>query len=189
MMSSRRLALVRRPDHGVRCVKLAQSIVALAVISLLLAGEAQACGCVGSPGSPNVAGFDAVARKATLLVAGRVVASPSLRSSPRAAESSASSIDIELLAVFRGGEIRGTVRIWDQYARTSCSLDLQKLKVGTLLLIALHPEAERLNEWWQLLGIDPKPDDYLFGTCAEQWRTFATRSELDRYLERSKLSG
>lgn len=137
----------------------------------------------------NVASFDNEVRAARLLVGGRVVGSQPPRALPGRPNTETASIDVEVLTVIRGRETRRTIRIWDQFVGSSCSMELHRLKIGTLLLVVLDPAEERLTDLWRFVGIAPKREDYVLGTCGEHWRTFGTESELERYVERATRAG
>ena len=94
------------------------------------------------------------------------------------------AIDVEVIQVLRGNEVRQRVRVWDQFVGSSCSLELEALKAGTLLILAIDPAEKRLTELWEIVGIKPDTQDLLWGTCRQPWRAFGSQAELQRFIKK-----
>ena len=145
-------------------------LVALTVV--LTPGTGEACSCFG-----GVADFRAMLKKSPLLLAGRiegVVLQQALQTPENVA-----ALQITLLRVPRGKEERRTVRVWDQFVGSSCSLELHKLKVGSFVLIALNPGEERLTELWELTGLKPDKADLLLPIhCSDPIRAFGSETDI-----------
>ena len=75
------------------------------------------------------------------------------------------------------------MRIWDQFAGSSCSLELHKLTVGTLVAVAVYPAEQRLTELWPFIGISPARRDHVLGTCCDPIRIFTDNATLRQYVD------
>lgn len=146
-------------------------------LHLISPSDALACVCVG--GIPTI---DRQVANAPVVIAARVIAAEPLKDAAGQLTEHIAAIRVEVLEAIRGGKVTTRLRIWDQFAGSSCSLELTALPVGTFAIIALDPKQERLPEWWRLIGIKPEPGDYLFGTCQQHWRMFENEADLRRYV-------
>ncbi len=156
-------------------VRLLSAIVVTSCVALIPT-SADACSCIG-----GVSEFENELKTRPLLVAGRVVETViNVRPEDVAA------IRVQVLQVLRGQESRSTITIWDQFVNGSCSLELQTLKAGSLVVLAVNPDERPLREVWLYSGIAPNPGELLFGVCRRPWKTFNTEAELQDYIQKHR---
>lgn len=146
-------------------------------IGLLRPSNVYACSCSA------ISTFESEARYASVLVSARVVGTQLVENPDAEAPDNVAAVDVQVLRVLRGKETRHQLRVWDQFAGSSCSVELHRLPVGTLVVIALRADEPPLTEMWPIIGIRPGRADYLLGTCGERIRTFADDTELHKYVD------
>jgi len=150
---------------------------ALVVLSVGLAHPAKADACTCS----SVSEFKYEVKGRSLAIAGRVVDTHVVKIG---STDNVAAIDIEVIQVLRGNEARPRLRVWDQFVGGSCSLGLEALKAGTLLIAAIDPAEPRLTELWETVGIKPDTQDLVWGTCRQPWRAFGSQAELQRFIKK-----
>jgi hypothetical protein len=152
---------------------------------VLVPSSVEACSCFG-----GVSEFELELKGQPLLIAGRIVGTTVPASGYAATPpDNVAAIEVQVLEVLRGKEARRTVNVWDQFVNSSCSLELHRLRVGSVILIAVNPAEQPLRVLWQDAGITPNPNDLLLGTCRQPWRTFDTEAELRRYIKSNVRRG
>lgn len=152
---------------------LLSSLILLA-LALPPAPKVQSCECA------TTASFKEHARTAPVLLAGRVVGGQLTKE--RGAASDVAAIDLEVVQVLRGSEERQKIRVWNQAAGTSCSLDMRRFKPLALIVVALDPDEPRSARLSDLARIQPEAADYVLSMCAEPWRHFSKQADLDKYI-------
>jgi len=157
-----------------RCVTL---LLMTGFVVLFHPTRAHACACIAART------FESKALTAPLLVAVRIVGTRPVDRPGADSPDNIAAIDVEVMQVLRGKETRPRLLIWDQFAGGSCSLELYKLTVGTLAVIAIDPDEERLTESRSVMGIEPDSRGYVLGTCGNPIRTFRDEEALREYVD------
>ena len=150
-------------------------LLAALTVALAYPPSAGACTC------SSVSEFKYEVKGRPLLIAGRVGGTHVVTIGHT---DTVAAIDVEVIQVLRGHEVRQRVRVWDQFVGGSCSLGLEALKPGTLLILAMDPAEQRLTEVWDTVGIKPDAHDLVWGTCRQPWRTFGNQAELQRFIKK-----
>lgn len=159
---------------------------ALLTISLALyvwsaCESAWACTCFGG------LSFDDQIKQSSFVLLGRVKIQgrQQLRMSTQP-ESDVAYLDVEVVDIFKGKLPEEMLRIWDSYFGMNCGGGLDALPPGTLAVFSVEEnrDSHSLPELWEMTGIRPGTDDYLFGTCSEFWRVFKTERGARRYMRR-----
>jgi hypothetical protein len=146
------------------------------------AGElAWACSCGGG------LFFDEQVKRSSFLLLGRVRAQgrQEIRMSTQP-QSGVAYLDVEVRESFKGKPPKGVVRIWDSNFGTGCEVGLDALPSGTLAVFSIEENRDpnSLPELWEITGIKPDAEDYLFGTCSEYWKVFKTERGARRHVRR-----
>lgn len=160
-------------------------MVSRSTLKLLLAlyvwsaGELAWASCVGG------LFFDELAKQSSVLLLGRVRAQ-GRQEIRMCTQSGVAYLDVEVRESFKGKPLEGMVRIWDSNFGISCEGSLDALPPGTLIVFSMEENRDPNSEpkLWEITGIRPEADDYLFGACSEYWKVFKTERGARRYVRR-----
>ena len=148
----------------------------LALLALLAAGRpASACGCLAN--SPK---FDQVARKAALVVVGRIIALGATKDDP-------DSIELEVVWTAKGTS-PAPLRVWNEVAGTSCGGAFRNTPIGTHLLVALERVGDvKPRTFWDILKFRAPDGDYLLADnpCGQSFTILRTEQDVAKWMGQS----
>lgn len=148
--------------------------------ALFQASPASACTCAGETA------FDGTARRADVVVTGRVTSIGELRY-----DDDPQSIDVDVEWVGKGGVTASSIRVWNVLAGTSCGGAFKEMKPGSLVALALSVVRASDDTSFGDPAIDellvrPVAGDFEVLTgCSEGHKVFRTKRDRDRWIARA----
>ena len=147
---------------------------AMGALSIVFSPSALACACA------EITSFEDSMKRARTVLGGRV--SSQVFRDPEhlyPAVDDAVAVELTVLRVIKGKDVRRTVRVWSPFAGSSCDdQGFRALAPGTLVAFAVAKASAWDRETWFDFGLSPAKDDYMVGTCGTHWKVLSSEQEL-----------
>ena len=148
---------------------------------LAMSGVAYPCMCFNEPS------FETMLQVRPRVIVGRVIA----QGRPHSNADEVAYIDVEVVALLKGGDPGKRVRVWDANHWTSCVADLRTLTKGTLVAVAAwrdgdpepsgrDPSAPDITSARAGHEIAPAKSDYLMAGCGAQLEVLANKTAIQK---------
>jgi hypothetical protein len=95
-------------------------------------------------------------------------------------------LDVRVVKRFRGPARNQVVRVWDEFFGSSCGYGLSRLSVGTYAALAAHRSSHAPQEQLDVLGIKPRPEDYVLGGAGLYIEILDSRAAAEKFSRRGR---